>query len=104
MARLLLCGVLVMALMGHPARGEDEAASPVDVAMAFARAMDVGDAAAAKSFTLPGEGQTGLVDAMAAMTRSQQRLLKVATPRFGESARILVGPWADPGLAIKSAG
>jgi hypothetical protein len=67
--------------------------------MAFARAMDVGDAAAAKSFTLPGEGQTGLVDAMAGMTRSQQRLLKVATPRFGESAKILVGPYADPGLA-----
>jgi hypothetical protein len=67
--------------------------------MAFARAMDVGDAAGAKSFVLAGEGQTGLVDAMAAMTRSQQRLLKVATPRFGESAKILVGPYADPGLA-----
>jgi hypothetical protein len=87
-----------MLLVGWPARGGDEAASPAEVAMAFARAMDVGDAGAAKSWTLPGEGQTRLVEAMASMTRSQQRLLKVATRRFGDSAKILVGPFADPEL------
>lgn len=102
MVRPLLFGVvmgLVVAGVGYGARGADDATSPADVAMAFARAMDVGDAAGAKSYVMAGDGQTGLVDAMAGMTRSQQRLLKVATPRFGESAKILVGPYADPGLA-----
>jgi hypothetical protein len=101
MVRSLLAGIFVVVsgLIGGAAPGGDEAASPTEVAMAFARAMDVGDAMAAKSLALSGEGQTRLVDAMSAMTRSQQRLLKVGRLRFGDSAKILVGPYADPGLA-----
>jgi len=95
-----LVSMLVLLAAGGTAAGPgDDADSPTDVAMAFARAMDVGDAAVAKSVALNGEEHTQLVDAMATMTRSQQNLLKVASQRFGASAQMLVGPYAAPGLA-----
>lgn len=97
--RVPIWGMMVLVCaVGYGGAEPPDGTTPRGAAVAFARAMDVGDAAGAKAAAVEGEANVRIVEAMASMTRSQQRLLKVATERFGPGASALVGPYARPGL------
>ncbi len=67
-------------------------------AVAFAHAIDVGDEMTAKEFAFGGEKEMLLLESMAALTRSEVHLLKVAKQRFGEDGKGLAGGVTEPGL------
>jgi hypothetical protein len=95
--RLLVgCLVLVSCLAAYAQDTGMEPGGPKAVALEFGKAMEMGDAAAAKKVAIFGKDEEALIDGMAAITGGMKKMLAAATEKFGaEGAQSLMGPNAD---------
>ena len=89
---IVLSLVLLGSLLAIPpgckkkAQATHDLSSPSAAALTFARSLDAGDAAGAKSAALSGGIENDLLDAMALSIPAQRKLYATARDRFGEAA------------------
>src|SRR4051812_30669648 len=85
-AAIALCGMIVLS---SNARADDapDAASPKGVAAAFFKAMETGDAAAAKTMATGSDKQLSVLDVLVPMVQGFKQLENSAAKKWGEEGR-----------------